>query len=109
MSVKARYRNGMIEYFDPQQQNERVGILAPYFFYDDFDGKVILTGAGNWWGTRTVGTPGAAAVITPSIAGVARLPIAATSESETNNLDFNDVLIFQKNLGLIVEARVRLH
>jgi hypothetical protein len=108
MSTKARWWNSIQTFFDPGQSYETVLAMAPIWFEDDFMGKVISTGATNYWGTRTVGTPGAAALVSAAN-GLARLPLAATSEAETNNLDFNDVLPLQKNLGLIIELRVALH
>src|SRR5258708_39730139 len=102
MSPRAPWWNGKQAFFDPAQLYETIFPMAPLYFEDDFLGKVLTTGATNVWRTRTVGTPGAAALA--AIAGGAcRIPLAATAAAETNNIDWNDIVRIQNNLATIIE------
>lgn len=100
MPVRGRSRNGMIEYFEPQQQYERVGNIASVSFYDDFYGKAI-----NTVQTWTAIDVSAAGLTTPVLIadsataggnGIVSLPLDATSEAQEAGLTWGD----QRTLNL---------
>jgi len=113
MSAKARYRNGMIEYFDPQQLHERVGYVAPVSFYEDFLGKAIDTT--NTWTAIDVSAAGLTTPVliadsaTAGACGLVSLPLDATSEAQETGLTWGDQRTLVLNRGVIFEAVLALH
>lgn len=108
MGVKARYRNGMLEYFDPQQLHERVGQVAPVTFYDDFYGKAIDTTL-----TWTAIDVSAAGLTTPVLvasasSGVVSLPLDATSEAQETGLTWGDQRTLMLSRGPIFDCVLSL-
>ncbi|HMH81783.1 MAG TPA: hypothetical protein VK531_02860 [Gemmatimonadales bacterium] len=112
MGVKARYRNGMLEYFDPQQLHERVGQVAPVTFYDDFYGKAIDTTL-----TWTAIDVSAAGLTTPVLVadsatvggnGIVSLPLDATSEAQETGLTWGDQRTLALNRGPIFDCVLSL-
>ncbi len=107
MGTKARYRNGILEFFDPQT-HERVSPFAPALFYDDFLGTGLRT-AEIW----TAIDESVSGLTTPLIAadaanGIARLPLDVTGEAQESGLTFGDQRPFVLNQGLVFECRLAL-
>ena len=107
MSTKARYRSGILTFFE-SATHERVAPLAPLLFYDDFLGKGLQTT--DWWTAIDVSAVG---LTTPLIAadvasGVARFPLDVTSEAQESGFTWGDQRPLVLNQGLIFEARVAL-
>lgn len=107
MSTKARYRNGILEYFDANT-HERVAPFAPVVFEDDFVGTGLRT-TDTW----TVVDVSSAGNTTPLIAadvanGVARLPLDVTSEAQESGLTFGNQRPLVLDQGLVIEMRVSL-
>lgn len=107
MSTRARYRNGVLGFFDGTTY-ENVLPAAPVVFQDDFLGQAIDT-TRNWTALDT----SAAGLTTPvlvanSPSGIVSLPLDNTNEAQLSGLYQNDVRNFVLNQGLVFEARVKL-
>jgi len=113
MPVRARNRNGMIEYFDPQQLHERVGYVAGVSFYEDFLGKAIDTT--TTWTAIDVSAAGLTTPVliadsaTAGACGLVSLPLDATSEAQETGLTWGDQRTLVLNRGVIFEAVLALH
>jgi hypothetical protein len=94
MPLRARTRNGLTEYFDPQQNHERIGNIAGVSFYEDFINKAIDTTT-RW----TAIDVSAAGLTTPVLIadsataggnGIVSLPLDVTSEAQETGLTWGD-------------------
>jgi hypothetical protein len=103
MTIRSRYRNGNIAFYDNAFQ-ETVLNVSPIAFHDDFLGNALSTSV---WGTRDAGDA-TEAVLANAPNGVAALTLAATSEVEVAAIDWADQRTLVLNQKLIFEARFRL-
>ena len=106
MSTKARYHNGILEYYD-SQTHERVAPFAPVVYAEDFLGDGTIPAA---WTAIDVSSAGDT---TPLIAadvanGVCRMPLDVTSEAQESGLTWGDQRPLILNQGLVIEMRVAL-
>lgn len=72
-------------------------VWADHFLGDALDAR---------WNLSTEGTPTTASIQNAKN-GVLRIPLAATSEAETNELNFGDLLQFDTTSGLVMEVGFR--
>ena len=105
--MRARYRNGMLEYYDRQTQ-ERALAVAPVTYYEDFLGD-----GGGLPAEWTAVDVSAAGLTTPLIGadvanGVARCPLDVTAEAQESGITWADQRVLILNQGLVLEARVAL-
>lgn len=111
MGTKSRFRNGMLEYYDPAQSHERTAVVgAPVTFYDDFLGTSISTGVGFWTpinvSTSTNGVPVLRANIANGIARIQLHSTGSTANNQESGLTWGDQLPFDLDQGLVFETRV---
>lgn len=107
-STKARYRNGLLEFYDGSTHERTAPVGAPVVFYDDFIAKGLQTT--DIWTVVDVSTAGnTTPLIGADLAnGIARLPLDVTSEAQESGLTFGDQRPFVLNQGLVFECRVAL-
>jgi hypothetical protein len=107
MSTKARYRNGILEFYE-SQTHERVSPFAPALFEDDFLGTGLQTT--DVWTAIDVSAVGDTTPLLAADAGngIARFPLDVTSEAQESGFTFGDQRDFVLNQGLVFEARVAL-
>ena len=112
MSTKARYRNSVLQFYDPALNHETIETKNPISFCDDFLGADIVIPAtaesGCKWAKKIVGAA------PPTVAGVANetngaVACALTSDAQAQSafLYMADQLTFDPGQGLIFEARVK--
>jgi len=112
MTTRARYRTGMIEYFETATQ-ERVGNVAALGFYDDFYGKAIDTTF--TWTAIDVSAVGLTTPVliadsaTAGACGLVSLPLDATSEAQETGLTWGDQRTLVLNAGVQFECRLAYH
>jgi hypothetical protein len=114
MSTKARYNNGLLNWFEGTT-NETTGIPgASVLLYDDFLTPSLVIPAvaslesGVLWAAKTVGTPTGVAGVANATNGTVACALAATSEKEDAAIYAGDQLCFSVLQGLVFEARVKL-
>lgn len=115
MSTKARYNNGILEFYESTTQ-ERVAVFAPVQFIEDFLGKYLDlynaadNSAGKWIAkdTSAVGTT-AEAIVANQPGGVMHLALDAQNEEQEAGLYMNDSLHFNLDKGVVVEFRAAAH
>lgn len=107
-STKARYSNGMLEFYDGQTHERTAPIGAPCVYYDDFFAKGLQTT--DVWTAIDVSTSGdSTPLIGADLAnGVARFPLDVTSEAQESGFTFGNQRPFVLNQGLIFECRAAL-
>jgi len=107
MSIKSRFRNGLLEFYD-SVTFEHVKPLAPVVFEDDFLYRTL--NVTDRWRAIDVSSAGDTTplVVADGASGIARMPLDSTSEAQESGLDWNDQRFFILNQGLIWEARVAL-
>lgn len=105
-STKARFHNGVLEYYD-SETHERVDRFAPVKFEDDFLGDAI----GALWTVVDVSSAGDTAplLVADGFNGILRMPLDVTSEAQESGLTWGDQRPLVLNQGLIFEARMRLN
>lgn len=110
MSTKARYRNGIPEFYNGNETIDRVQDLV---FSDDFLGskfKKIVANENTVAPWTTVETSVAAITnVANATNGVAAITVAATDETELGAIYWGDQLSLSILQGLIFEARVAFH
>lgn len=104
MSTKAKYRNGILGYYESDSFETSLAV-APVRFKDDFLGKAIDTT--NWFTLRDTGAA-TEALVANAPNGVVGLALDATSEVQVAGMDFGDNRPFVLNQGVVFEARVKL-
>jgi hypothetical protein len=102
MSTKARYRNGILTFFE-SSTHEHVAPLAPVVFKEDFLGTL---NADHWTAVDENGATEAKVANQPG--GVFRLHLASNSEKEEAVIYRNDSLEFNVDKGLIAEFVVSI-
>lgn len=114
MSTKAKYINGILQWFE-STTNETTGVPgASLLLNDDFLNPSLVVPAvaslesGVLWAKKTVGTPGGVAGVANGTNGTVLCALAATSEKEDAALYAGDQLAFSVLQGLVFEARVQL-
>jgi hypothetical protein len=107
MTTRAKYTNGILEYYESATQ-ERSMPVAPVVFEDDFVRKAIDTT--NTWTALDVSAAGLTTpVLVASAAnGVVSLPLDSTNEVQLAGLYWGDNRTLILNQGLVFEARYRL-
>jgi len=107
MSIKSRFRNGLLEFYD-SVTFEHVKPLAPLVFEDDFLYRTL--NVTDRWRAIDVSVAGDTTplVVADGANGIARMPLDSTSEAQESGLDWNDQRFFILNQGLVWEARVAL-
>ncbi len=110
MSTKARYRNGIPEFYNGIETVDRIQDLV---FQDDFLGskfQKIVAGENTvapWSVTETSVTP--IAHVANEVNGVVGITVAATDETELGAIHWGDQLSLSLLQGLVFEARVAFH
>lgn len=110
MSTKARYRNGIPEFFNGTETIDRVQDLV---FQDDFLGSKFQKIVANentvapWSVVET--SVAAIAHVANTVNGVVAITVAATDEVELGAIYWGDQLSLSLLQGLVFEARVAFH
>ena len=115
MSTKARWNNGILEYYEGAT-HERVLPLAPLVFNDDFLGagaKVVPAGgsaeSGATWAKKIVGAgPPTVAIVANAANGVMACTMTSDSQAQTACLYWDDSLALDPTNGLVFEMRAKL-
>lgn len=111
MSLKSRIKNSMAEHWDPAQSHERMGVIAPLFFYDDFLGKEILqteSGSKGIWDTVEVNLNTAIGLVADASGGQVSLAADSDANAEDAVLYWGDQRGLDINAGLVFEFRGKL-
>jgi len=115
MSTKAKYRGGVLEYYDGASF-ETVNPQAGVVLYDDFvgAGAVVVPAAGSAesgvrWVKKIVGAaPPTVAGVADASAGIMACTLTATSEKQDAAIYCDDQRNFSLEQGCVFEARVKL-
>ena len=103
MSIKGRWLNGILSFFE-STTHETVLPVAPAVFYDDFLGSA-LDGSINW---TAYDTGAATETLKANVAsGVCELYLTNADETQIAGLYFGDQRPFVLNQGVQFEAKVR--
>lgn len=117
MTTRSKYRSGILNFFDDNQNFETVLPMAPLVFGDDFIGAGHTAGVpasgspsvGYPWVKKIVGAgPPTVALAANAVGGQMQLALTATSEKEDAVLYWNDNLAIDVTKGAVFEARAAL-
>lgn len=102
MATKAEYRSGILNYFDNTLglQGERVQVLAPNYYYDDFTGPEVDTT--NSW-VESIVNGSTTTTVAGATNGTARLT-SGGADDDDHELSSSLHLLVSKGVGM--EARV---
>lgn len=115
MSTKAQYRNGILEFYE-STTNERVAVLAPVHFFDDFvdAGSLVIPAAGSeesgaLWAKKIVGAaPPTVAGVADAANGVIRCALTSDAQKQDAGLYFGDNRSFSLLQGCVFETRLKV-
>lgn len=105
MSTKAKYRNGILQFYESDTQ-ETDDVFSPVFWGDDFLLKLDTT---NTWTSRITGAaPPTTAIVASAGSGAVACALTSTSEAQLAKLDWNNNETLDCTKGLVFEARIKL-
>lgn len=108
-STKAKWRNNILTYYDGTTY-ETTKPLAPFVFYDDFEGGVIQTTAAGVKGWTVIDTGAATeAIVANGACGVLSLNLTNANEKQEAGITMGNTKNFWLDNGPIFEARVAVH
>lgn len=115
MSTKARFNAGVQTFFD-SVSHERVHVMSPLQYRDDFlgIGSLVIPAAGSAengvdWVKKIVGAaPPTVAGVASAIGGQVACTLTATSEKQDAAIYWGDQLGLDVTKGLVFETRIRL-
>jgi len=115
VSTKSEWRNRILQFYEATT-HERVGVMAPLVFYDDFlgAGNVVIPAAasaesGMPWAKKIVGAgPPTVAGVADAANGQIACALTADNQKQDGGLYHDDQRGFSLEQGLVFEARVRL-
>ncbi len=114
MSTKAKYINGVLNWYESTTHETTGAPGGSVVLYDDFLNPSLVVPAvaslesGVLWAKKEIGTPTGVAGVANETNGAVTCALAATSEKEDAALYAGDQLNFSVLQGLVFEARVKL-